>query len=91
MCLTSKLIEFSYAKLHEEFLGGYSMEKDFDTMVNRSDLINLGFKANQATQMIKEAKKFLINIEGVELYNNRQINMVPSRVIEELFHLKINK
>ncbi|MET1995946.1 DUF3173 family protein [Enterococcus faecium] len=67
------------------------MEKDFDIMVSRKDLINMGFRPNQAYRMLKEAKEFLVMVEGVDFYNNRQINVVPARVIEKLFHLKINK
>lgn len=60
-------------------------------MVSRKDLINMGFRPNQAYRMLKEAKEFLVMVEGVDFYNNRQINVVPARVIEKLFHLKINK
>ncbi|HFD1634319.1 TPA: DUF3173 family protein [Enterococcus faecium] len=67
------------------------MEKEFDIMVSRKDLINMGFKSNQAYQMIREAKNFLVKIEGVDFYNNRQVSVVPARTIEKLFHLKINK
>uniref|UniRef100_UPI00403F676F DUF3173 family protein n=1 Tax=Candidatus Enterococcus willemsii TaxID=1857215 RepID=UPI00403F676F len=67
------------------------MEKEFDIMVSRKDLINMGFRPNQAYQMLKEAKEFLVMVEGVDFYNNRQISVVPARVIEKLFHLKISK
>ncbi|WP_430617346.1 DUF3173 family protein [Enterococcus sp. AZ188] len=67
------------------------MEDNFDLMVGKADLINMGFKPNQAAKMLKEAKEFLVRIEGIEFYSNRQISVVPARIIEKLFYLKISK
>lgn len=67
------------------------MINEFDIMITKSDLISMGFKNNQATQMLREAKQYLVNVEGIYLYNNRQISVVPARIIEKLFHLKIRK
>lgn len=60
-------------------------------MISKSDLIDMGFKPNQASKMLKEAKEFLVIVEGVDFYNNRQVNVVPSRIIERIFHIKISK
>lgn len=65
------------------------MEKQKDIMIKRSDLIKLGFKPNQATQIIKECKEYLINVEGINFYSNRQVGVVPARVIEKLFHIQV--
>lgn len=67
------------------------MEVEFDIMISKSDLIDMGFKPNQASKMLKEAKEFLVIVEGVDFYNNRQVNVVPSRIIERIFHIKISK
>ncbi|OQO89255.1 hypothetical protein BH739_01245 [Enterococcus casseliflavus] len=60
-------------------------------MISKSDLISMGFKPNQASKMVKEAKEYLVNVKGIELYDNRQLSVVPARTIEEIFHLKVCK
>lgn len=64
---------------------------EFDIMISKSDLVSMGFKTNQAAQMLREAKEYLVSVEGVNLYDNRQINVVPARIIEKLFRLKVCK
>lgn len=65
------------------------METKCDFMVNRAILIEMGFKLSQAARMIKESKAYLARIEGIDFYNNRQVGVVPSRVIEQLFHIQV--
>jgi hypothetical protein len=65
------------------------METKCDFMVNRAILIEMGFKPSQAARMIKESKAYLARIEGIDFYNNRQVGVVPSRVIEHLFTFKL--
>lgn len=65
------------------------MKKEFDVMVSRNDLIEIGFKPTQASNMLKESKDYLVKVEGVSFYDNRQINVVPARIIEKLFHIQI--
>ncbi|EIQ7148835.1 DUF3173 family protein [Enterococcus faecalis] len=60
-------------------------------MVRSEDLIELGFKPYQAKQMIKECKEHLSKIEGISLYYNRQVNVVPARIIEKLFDIQIER
>ena len=43
------------------------MINEFDIMITKSDLISMGFKNNQATQMLREAKQYLVNVEGIYL------------------------
>ncbi|WP_087663150.1 DUF3173 family protein [Enterococcus cecorum] len=67
------------------------MEEKFDEMISKKDLIKIGFKPHQATMIIAKAKKFLVYNEGIEFYNNRQVSIVPARVIKQLFHINIKK
>ncbi|HAP2864199.1 TPA: DUF3173 domain-containing protein [Enterococcus faecalis] len=67
------------------------MNKDFEVMVSRSDLIQIGFKPHQASVMIREAKKHLSIVEGISFYSNRQVGVVPARIIEKLFDIQIIK
>lgn len=60
-------------------------------MVNRSDLIQMGFKSNQARQMLKESKEYLTKIEGLSFYSNRQVSVVPARIIEKLYHIQLKQ
>lgn len=58
-------------------------------MVNARDLIELGFKPHQAKQMIRECKNHLANVEGIDLYYNRQVKIIPARILQQLFGLQI--
>lgn len=67
------------------------MTKDFEVMISRLDLIHIGFKPNQASVMIREAKEHLSTVEGISFYSNRQVGVVPARIIEKLFDIQIIK
>lgn len=58
-------------------------------MVSRHDLEKMGFKRNQAQTMVRECKDYLVRIEGIDLFNNRQICVVPARTIEKLYHIQL--
>ncbi|EGO7946515.1 DUF3173 domain-containing protein [Enterococcus faecalis] len=58
-------------------------------MISSDDLVNLGFKPYQAKKIIKESKEHLANIDGIELYYNRQIKIVPARIVEQLFGIQV--
>lgn len=65
------------------------MEKQFEVMVSRSDLEKMGFKKNQALMMVRECKDYLVEIEGINFFANRQIGVVPARMIEKLYHIQL--
>ncbi|CAD5900489.1 DUF3173 family protein [Listeria innocua] len=67
------------------------MTKDFEVMISRLDLIHIGFKPHQASVMIREAKEHLSTVEGISFYSNRQVGVVPARIIEKLFDIQIIK
>lgn len=66
------------------------MKTKFEIMVSSNDLIDLGFKPFQAKQMIRECKEHLVTVEGIDFYDNRQVNIVPARIIEKLFSIQIS-
>lgn len=68
---------------------GEIMEKRFEIMVSAKELVELGFKPYQAKQMIRKCKEYLAKNEGVDFYRNRQVRVVPARIIEKLFNIQI--
>ncbi|NTP76692.1 DUF3173 family protein [Enterococcus faecium] len=67
------------------------MSKTFEIMINDKDLIELGFRPYQAKQIIKECKEYLVKIEGIDFYYNRQVRIVPARIVEKLFNIQLEK
>lgn len=51
--------------------------------VSKKDLENLGFRTNQATTIIRQAKTRIVN-KGYPYYNNKRIGVVPRYVVEEI-------
>lgn len=67
------------------------MKNSFEVMVNSDDLIALGFKPYQSKRMIRDCKNYLAQVEGIDLYYNRQVRVVPARIIEKLFNIKVEE
>ncbi|GMC04623.1 hypothetical protein K5E_26620 [Enterococcus thailandicus] len=65
------------------------LEKTYDVMIDRSRLIELGFKPSQASKIIREAKEYLANVQGIKFYSGRQVAAVPARIIQKLFYIEI--
>lgn len=66
------------------------MRNNFEIMVSSEELIELGFKPYQAKQIIRECKDYLTQVEGIDFYYNRQVGIVPARVIEKLFNIQVS-
>lgn len=58
-------------------------------MVSSKDLENMGFKPNQAVLIIKRAKIKLIK-QGLELYNNKRVGVVPRKVVEDIIGVSLS-
>lgn len=67
------------------------MSEKFDTMISSNDLIKLGFKPYQAKKIIRECKEHLSKVEGIDFYDNRQVAIVPARIVNQLFHINVGK
>ncbi|EAC4617297.1 MULTISPECIES: DUF3173 domain-containing protein [Listeria] len=59
-------------------------------MICRKDLEALGFKANQAVTLIRQAKIRMVN-QGYPYYNNKRVGVVPRRVIEEIIGVPLSQ
>ena len=60
------------------------MEKQ---LITKSDLIAQGLKEGTARKVIHEAKKLLVN-QGFQFYNNKRLDAVPVKTVEEILHVK---
>lgn len=60
------------------------MEKQ---LITKSDLIAQGLKEGTARKVIYEAKKLLVN-QGFQFYNNKRLDAVPVKTVEEILHVK---
>ncbi|EAC2531352.1 DUF3173 domain-containing protein [Listeria monocytogenes] len=67
------------------------MEKCFDTMASCKDLIELGVKPYQVKRFSRECKEYITQVKGIAFYYNRQVSVVPARVIEKLFNIQTMK
>lgn len=67
------------------------MNNSFEVMVSANHLVDLGFKPYQAKQIIKECKEYLALIEGFTFFYNRQVSIVPARIVEKLYGIQITK
>lgn len=51
--------------------------------IDKKDLVELGFKQNQAVTIIREAKFYLVKM-GYPYYNNKRLGLVPEFAIKEI-------
>lgn len=65
------------------------MQSCFETMVSCKELVELGFKPYQAKQILRKCKEYLAQVEGIDFYYNRQVSVVPARVVEKLFNIQV--
>ncbi|MBD5429851.1 DUF3173 family protein [Lactobacillus sp.] len=53
-----------------------------------NDVVKLGYKPSQAREIIRTAKKKMVDA-GYELYNNKRLGVVPVKVVEEITGLSL--
>lgn len=56
--------------------------------VTKSDLIALGYGASFAADIIREAKKLMVE-KGHTYYQSRKLDRVPKEAVEELLGIKL--
>ncbi|MDM8211019.1 DUF3173 domain-containing protein [Mediterraneibacter glycyrrhizinilyticus] len=56
--------------------------------VTKSDLIALGYGPSFAADIIREAKKLMVE-KGHTYYQSRKLDRVPKEVVEELLGIKL--
>lgn len=57
-------------------------------MITKNDLIAMGFGVSQSSDIIRKAKKLMVN-KGYGYYDNRRLGRVPLEAVEEILGLKI--
>lgn len=57
--------------------------------ITKDDLINLGFGASQSCDIIRKAKRLMVN-KGYGYYENRRLGRVPVEAVEEILGIKID-
>ena len=57
--------------------------------ITKNDLINLGFGSSQSCDIIRKAKRLMVN-KGYGYYENRRLGRVPVEAVEEILGIKID-
>lgn len=57
--------------------------------VTKKDLTELGFGNSQSSDIIRKAKRLMVN-KGFAYYENRRLGRVPLEAVEEILGFKIN-
>lgn len=58
--------------------------------VTKKDLISLGYRENTAAELIRQAKRSMVQ-QGYEFYTNRRLGRVPVAAIEAIIGASIRK
>lgn len=58
------------------------------TLVSKDDLIKIGLGSSQATNIISQAKKIMVD-NGYSYYDNRRLGKVPIEVVENILGIKL--
>ncbi len=57
--------------------------------ITKKDLTELGFGNSQSSDIIRKAKRLMVN-NGFTYYENRRLGRVPLEAVEEILGFKIN-
>lgn len=57
--------------------------------VTKNELINIGFGNSQSSDIIRKAKRLMVN-KGYDYYNNRRLGRVPLEAVEQILGFKID-
>lgn len=57
--------------------------------ITKKDLTELGFGNSQSSDIIRKAKRLMVN-RGFAYYENRRLGRVPLEAVEEILGFKIN-
>lgn len=52
-------------------------------MITKTELLQLGFGASQSSDIIRKAKRLMVN-KGFGYYDNRRLGRVPVEAVEEI-------
>jgi hypothetical protein len=57
--------------------------------ITKNELISLGFGVSQSSDIIRKAKKLMVN-KGFGYYDNRRLGRVPLKAVEEILGINFN-
>lgn len=57
-------------------------------LINKQDLMKLGYKEHTARSLICQAKKIMLQ-QGYSLYNNKRLGLVPTETVESIIGVKL--
>lgn len=58
--------------------------------VTKKDLISIGYRENTAAELIRQAKRSMVQ-QGYEFYTNRRLGRVPVAAVEAIIGASIRK
>lgn len=58
--------------------------------VTKKDLISLGYRENTAAELIRQAKRSMVQ-QGYEFYTNRRLGRVPVAAVEAIIGASVRK
>lgn len=59
-------------------------------MINKIDLQNMGFKPFQSGEIIRKAKRLMVN-KGYGYYENKRLGVVPRQAVEEVLGISLDE
>lgn len=59
-------------------------------MIKKNDLLEMGFGVSQSSDIIRKAKRLMVN-KGYGYYNNRRLGCVPIEAVEEILGVHLEK
>ncbi len=59
-------------------------------MITKNDLYQMGFGVSQSSDIIRKAKRLMVN-KGYGYYNNRRLGCVPIEAVEEILGIHLER
>lgn len=57
-------------------------------IINKNDLVKLGYKEHTAICIIRQAKQIMVQ-KGYAFYNNRRLGRVPVNIVESILGISL--
>ncbi|HFI0633133.1 TPA: DUF3173 family protein [Streptococcus suis] len=61
------------------------------SLINKDDLIRLGYRKHTAITIIQAVKQDLVYNKGIPFYKNRRLGLVPRESVETLIGVKLDE
>ena len=70
--------------------GGQTWMRINNNTVTKKDLTELGYRENTAVEIIRQAKRSMVQ-QGYEFYSNRRLGRVPIEAVEAIIGASLRK